>query len=254
MALLAIAELARRANVSRQAASKWAKDWGIPILSDDKGRRGVDDHHPDVAAYIANSSAQRRVAGRARASTDSSPPSKPAPRIDPGQPEAPPPAATAARGQTSVGRDQIPAGIELGGDSLRGRGGKKHNSGDGEGAPSRSDYQARKEKALAEKHELANRILRHEYVPILDLKLVFGRVYSVHTGIINPLGAKLAAQLAAEFGVTDPAKVLRAQEIIDGETYPALSSIKRELDAFLVQQRTRVVTEEEELALEADEE
>lgn len=150
-------------------------------------------------------------------------------------------------------RDGLPPGLELGGDLLRGRGarGRGRRGEDSEG-PSRSDYVARKEKALAEKHELANRILRHDYVPIDDLRAVFGQFYAVHTGIIEPLGAKLAAQLAAEFGVTDPAKVLRVQEIIDKEAYPALTTIKREMDDFLEAQRERIVSEEEELAIEAE--
>jgi len=107
---------------------------------------------------------------------------------------------------------------------------------------------------MAERYELDNRIKRHEYLPITDARQVFGRIYSVHTSILRPLDAKLADQLAAEYGVTDPAKILRGQQILSGEIFQALGQIKREIDEFLAKEGERVVTESEELALEVEDE
>ena len=78
------------------------------------------------------------------------------------------------------------------------------------------------------------------------------RIYSVHTSILRPLDAKLADQLAAEFGVTDPAKILRGQQILSGEIFQALGQIKREIDDFLAREGERAVTESEELAFDVE--
>jgi hypothetical protein len=120
VAILSIAELGRRAGVSRQGASKWVKDWGIPILTTERGARGVDENHPSVVNYIANASAQRQAAGRARASTEAPTASKPQGRAKVGQAAAAISGSPAPLGQGS-GRDGLPGGLVVGGDRLPGR-------------------------------------------------------------------------------------------------------------------------------------
>lgn len=105
-------------------------------------------------------------------------------------------------------------------------------------APSRSEAELRKSVAAAERIELQNRRTRGALLEAEDVRQVFGKLYSVHTSILRPLGARLADQLAAELGTTDPAKILRAQQIIDGEVYAALAHIKREIDEWLAAQAT----------------
>lgn len=222
-------ELARRAGVSKQIVSKKANSGELPRAAFPDGKPGFDDTHPDIIAYIDRDTRQRRTAGRARATTE-----------PPQQPKAQAPAVVEHEQQPPQG-------------SNSGRGRRSGGYGGSKEGPAKSDYLSRKEKALAEKHELANRILRHKYVPIEDASSVFGQVCAVHTGVICPLGARIGSLIAAELKITDPVLVLKIQEIIDGETYPAVTEIKRLLNDFLIKAGERVISESEELAISSEE-
>lgn len=246
MAILSAAELGRRAGVSRQGSSKWIKEWGIPLLTDEKGKKGVDENNPDVVAYIAHATIQRRASGNGQASPGGSAARDTQSPAKVGRGKQAESGATVDTGRGSPGA----AGLIIGQFGNLGAAGEKKKRGTESDDESRSGYQARKDKGMAERYELQNRIMRHQYIPTDAVRQVFGRVYSVHTSIICPLGAKLSDQIAAEFGITDPAKVLRVQEIIEGESYPALSQIKREIDDFLSKQGDSVVSESKELAFD----
>jgi hypothetical protein len=229
-------ELARRAGVSKQIVSKLAAQEKLPRIANARGRLGYDENDPVIIDYIERQSSQRRNAhrsGASRASVSAYTPGKTRSRAKGGQGkgadlEASSDSGASAGAPTFESQERLSV-LSIGKPDKRD---KKKDASD-EGDESYNVYDRRKQKAWAEKLELANKITRNEYLPRAEIFRVLGKVYSVHSGVIRPLGAKLGDQIAAEFGATDPAKVLRAQEIIDDETYSALSQIKRELDCYL---------------------
>lgn len=237
-------ELSRRAGVSRSAISKAVSRYRLPV-----GNDGLFDlQHPDVAAYIEFEPEQRRSVKRrkrAMASTKAQISGQTSHMVGSGRVQGPLP-------RTDAGTGQFAGGLNPSGTAPKNGGYGPGGGGDAPDPESRAAYESRKIKATAEKYELQNRIIRHKYVPIEDARAVFGKIYSVHTGILTPLSAKLSDQLAAEFGVRDPEKVLRGTRILNDELFLALSQIKREIDEFLEKEGERVVTESEELALTLD--
>jgi len=241
-------ELARRANVSRQAVCNLTRDGKLIRSYSPSGKYGYDDESPDIKSYIQNASSQRRSHGRPPASTEAPATTKSRPAVGIGRQQGPYPLTDAGTRQFAGGLNPFGSDPRNGGYGPGGKGGRS----DDPDPDSRSGLETRKIKATAEKYELQNRIIRHKYVPIEDARAVFGKIYSVHTGILTPLSAKLSDQLAAEFGVRDPEKVLRGTRILNDELFLALSQIKREIDEFLEKEGERVVTESEELALTLD--
>jgi hypothetical protein len=228
-------ELARKAGVSKQRISALTKQGKLRRV-EEGGRLGYDESDPAVRYYIDHPSSMRQTSGGARAEKEEAASTNSTDQATPGQVSPPIPPASVSLGQP-VGGNLVKTG-------RRGRGSAL--------SPDSSNYQARKDKGMAERYELDNRIKRHEYIPIADARRVFAKIYATHTGILCPLDAKLADQLAAEFGVSDPAKTLKGQGILHDEIFQALSKIKREIDDFLKAESERVITESEELALEDD--
>lgn len=66
------------------------------------------------------------------------------------------------------------------------------------------------------------------------VQTVFGRLYQLDSNQFKTLGAKLAPELAGQFGIEDPAALLKVEALIDAEVLKILSHIKRLLDDFLV--------------------
>jgi len=83
----------------------------------------------------------------------------------------------------------------------------------------------------AERLKIENDIRRGEYMDRALVKLLFGKIYAVHTSMIIPLGLKIADMLdALEPG---PGRRNTMQEIIDSEHFAALESIKKLLVDFV---------------------
>jgi hypothetical protein len=232
-------ELARRAGVSKQRISGLTKAGKLRRV-EEGGSLGYDDSDPAVRYYIDHPSSLRTSCGGPRAEGSSPEGGEPQAPADPGQEEGAKSDESREVGRSSGANRQAATKKP-----------RRANRPSGTEAP--SDYQARKDKGMAEKYELHNRILRHRYLPVEDVRRVFGKIYATHTGILRPLDAKLADQLAAEFGNQDPEKTLRAQKILSEEIYGALSQIKREIDDFLKAEEEHVVDESEELMPEPDE-
>jgi len=66
------------------------------------------------------------------------------------------------------------------------------------------------------------------------VQTVFGRLYQIDSNEMKTLGAKIAPDLAGEFGVEDPEVLLRVEKRIDDEVLKVLAHIKRLLDDFLL--------------------
>lgn len=67
------------------------------------------------------------------------------------------------------------------------------------------------------------------------VQTVFGRLYQIDSNQLKTLGAKLAPDLAGEFGIEDAAALLSVEQKIDTEVNKILSHIKHLLDDFLQQ-------------------
>jgi predicted DNA-binding transcriptional regulator AlpA len=218
-------EVARRAGVTKQAVYKFTREGKLPRIVLGSGQVGYDENDPVIQEYIESTSAHRRTSdapGQGNASKPTSP-------AQPGHQKKALPEATPSLGKTSGG----------------GRPATRNESG----SPSRSDYELRKAKATAERIELNNRILSHQYVPCTDVRAVFGRIYSVHTSNLRCLDVKVADQIAAIFGSTDSAMILRCQKLISDEIYQALTQIKQQLNDYITQEGKKAVSESEELGV-----
>jgi hypothetical protein len=83
----------------------------------------------------------------------------------------------------------------------------------------------------AERLKIENAIRRGLYMELSAVKLLMGRVYSVHTSTLQPLGLKLSSALAA---IPDgPKKEFQIKELIDIEVYSALGTIQKHLIEYL---------------------
>jgi hypothetical protein len=223
MTLITAAELSRLTGATRQATSKWINQNAvlgrIQKITDSKGHTGVDKNDPEIVAYIER--AIDRKAGRALADKHDDvvlvkpEPSNPRPEIY-DEKEIPD-----DDGQNSPAFD------------VRSKIKKRKISFDDEPEEgSRICYDIRKTKAQAEGAELKNKIIRNEYLPRENIKRLFGKIYAIHTSIIRPLDAKIGNRIAAELKITDAEKILRVQELISAETYPALQQIKKLIDDY----------------------
>jgi hypothetical protein len=62
---------------------------------------------------------------------------------------------------------------------------------------------------------------------------VFGKVYAAHRSIFLNMGPSLAGIIAAKTGIKKTEIKIGIEEVITGECYQALATIKREIDDFL---------------------
>jgi hypothetical protein len=84
----------------------------------------------------------------------------------------------------------------------------------------------RYEAGRAARINLENDIRRGLFVAKEKVALVMGRVYAVHTSQLQALGARLAAEVAADLGVETAAGVLKARKRIEEEVYAVLKAIQ----------------------------
>jgi len=83
----------------------------------------------------------------------------------------------------------------------------------------------------ADRIRLENAIRRGEYMEKSVVKVLFGRVYAVHTSGLATLPLKLVSMLAA---IPDgPGKEGAMKKLIDDEIFSALESIKRQLVEYV---------------------
>ena len=84
-----------------------------------------------------------------------------------------------------------------------------------------------------EKLRIENAASRGELIPRATVEVFMGKLWSVHTSTILPMGQRLAPAIAAHLGRHDPESTLKAQELIDDTLYSAMSQIERRLQDFL---------------------
>ena len=85
--------------------------------------------------------------------------------------------------------------------------------------------------AKAERLKLENDIKRGQYMDKSTVKLLFGKTYAVHTGVLIPLGLKLADMIDAL--PPSPGRRSKIQEMIDVEMFSALETIKQLIIEFV---------------------
>jgi hypothetical protein len=83
----------------------------------------------------------------------------------------------------------------------------------------------------AARHKIENDIRREQFMDKAAVKLLWGKVFAVHTSIIIPQGLKIADMLNAL--PPGPDRRNKMQEMIDNENFAALESIKRILADFI---------------------
>jgi hypothetical protein len=96
-----------------------------------------------------------------------------------------------------------------------------------------ANYRQRFEAARAEKLEIANAKARGDLIGRVLIARVFSEIYNVDRSILLNIGPGLSGTIAAivEEGAAD--RVLKIQQIIDGEIYAALGAIKAVVNKFL---------------------
>jgi hypothetical protein len=87
----------------------------------------------------------------------------------------------------------------------------------------------KQETEKAQKLKIANDAAAGYYMARDTVKMIFGQFYATHTGQLQPVGMKVAAQIAGILKITDTEALFKIQEIIDGEIYGALESIQRKM-------------------------
>jgi hypothetical protein len=218
-------ELARRAGVTRQAVSNLTRDGILSRIADTKGNLGYDETSPVIIEYINRQASQRLAA---HDSGDAPAPATPSQAVKspvpakPRQDSAPEEKAERPEGRARANDgDEEDLGenddaVEAGLDGL-----------------DKNELDRHKVREQIIHARIQNKVEREKYVPCDEVRRVFSQLYSVHTSILQPLGAKLSSQIAAEFGVTDTTAAVRVQEIIDKEVYQALHMIKEQLLGWL---------------------
>jgi hypothetical protein len=91
----------------------------------------------------------------------------------------------------------------------------------------------KQETEKAEKLRINNAVARGIYIEREAVKRVFGRFYSAHTGRLQPLGMKLADTIAAKFGIEGAKEKIEVRELVDGEIYSALESIRETMEGWV---------------------
>ncbi|MCL2293243.1 MAG: hypothetical protein FWC36_00015, partial [Spirochaetes bacterium] len=83
----------------------------------------------------------------------------------------------------------------------------------------------------AERLKIENEIKKGMYLEHEKVKLLFGRVYAIHTSVLMPLGLKLSDTINAL--PEGPGRRGKIQQLVDDEVFSALGSIKRLLVEFV---------------------
>jgi hypothetical protein len=93
----------------------------------------------------------------------------------------------------------------------------------------------KQEQEKAEKLIIENELRRGQYVSREKVKTLFGRVFAVHSNILQPLSLKLSSMLAAV--PPGDKKEATMKKMIEDEIYAALGSIQRLLIEFVTGQQ-----------------
>ena len=208
-------ELARRAGISRQAVHNLIKANKLPVILDVNGRPQFDETSPEIQTYIAEGHHQRRAAVGSRA-------------------------GKTAEKQSSVGAPSlqlagsdplVPGMAEMNGQ--RPLMSWKRNSDGGE---SYNEAERRKKIADADMAELKAAERRGELVERASVDKVFNQCWAIDASRLLTISQRIAADLAAVFGVDDGQKVTAAQELLDLEIRGALGQSKKLLMEWLQSQ------------------
>ena len=165
----------------------------------------MNPDRPENAAYLTSSKRQRRQgkrgAGGKKGATHK---------------QSPPPSKRGRRKRSSRGADRA-----KGGEPLRIEGESFHEA---DLRKTIADADLKEQKLAKDRGELLTRG---------DVKLVFARLYQVHSSQLKTLAEKLGPDVAAAFSLTDPAATLKVQQIMDEEVRRALGQIKKEMNDYL---------------------
>lgn len=225
--MISAGELARRAGVKKQAITYQVKRGYLTRVVDAKGKTGFDENAPEIQTYINSQAGQRLSAhdlGAAPAPAAS--PRAPKPRA-PAQPRQDP--APMAKLERSEGEARAESDEEEEDEELEG----EDDLEKGLEFLDKNELDRHKIREQVIRARIQNKVERGKYLPRDDVRKTFGRVYSVHTSILRPLGSKIGPDLAALFGSTDDALALKAIQMVDAEIYRSLGMIKRQLNSYL---------------------
>jgi hypothetical protein len=189
------ADFSRASGVTRAAVSI-ALSKGRIIAERDGS---INPKRPENAAYLESSKRQRRQVAKNKAKRAQKPP-------------------PSKRGRKKSAAKHIETGPGRGALSIDG---ETQNMADLR--KTIADANLKEQKLAQDRGELLTRD---------DVKLVFARLYQVHTAQLKTLAEKLGPDIAAEFKL-EGADTLRVQQVMHEEVTRALSQIKRELNEYL---------------------
>jgi hypothetical protein len=75
---------------------------------------------------------------------------------------------------------------------------------------------------------------RRELISAKLLRIIFGKLFEIHTNEFLTIKSKSVANIAGVFGSTDEEKKLKAEKILDEDLWEVLQHIKIEFNKFLV--------------------
>ncbi|MGD9157282.1 MAG: hypothetical protein PVG39_02655 [Desulfobacteraceae bacterium] len=75
---------------------------------------------------------------------------------------------------------------------------------------------------------------RRELISAKLLRIIFGKLFEIHTNEFLTIKSKSVANIAGVFGSTDEEKKLQAEKILDEDLWEVLQHIKIEFNKFLV--------------------
>jgi hypothetical protein len=93
------------------------------------------------------------------------------------------------------------------------------------------DDELKKEKILTSRQ--ARKEKRRDLIKREVVKAYVGQIAAVHSLILIPLGGRISGDIAREFGIATPEKIIRIEEIITEESYKVISMIKRKNSDFI---------------------
>jgi hypothetical protein len=103
----------------------------------------------------------------------------------------------------------------------------------GKSKKEKSEWQLLWEKERALKLQIENERKRGLLLERDLVASVFGKIYGAHRSIFLNMGPALAGIIAAKTGIKKAEIKIGIEEIITGECYQALTTIKQDIDGFL---------------------
>lgn len=221
-------DLARLIGISRQAVSALTHQGKLPSTPGANGRPQYDETSLQIQEYITTSKAQRRraVGARSPSASKKRPPIR-APAAAATVPASDPPPPS-ERGQAADQDEPFGAILSPGGQRALSSWRR-----DEEGGESFNAAERRKKIADADMAELKAAERRGELVPRSEVDQVFNQCWAVDASQLLTISQRIAADLAAIFGVDDATRVSAAQEKLDFEIRGALGQSKRLLLEWL---------------------